>query len=210
MKPGGFCSAVRPLEDSHKRQNNYLSAALLIGRFMPMHLPRRSSRGRSTNDRAPQSDVWNMLRFIPTAARLWWLPSALCAAIGCGHPSDSDAVRLRDALDAEGNRLRLLAEEAGTVEMVPSIAPYWVALVPDNGSSNLDPALPFTRSEYERACPSESPGARILVGDNRGIRCVISTALRTDEVQVVSKTKGDSVEIDLFRGTEGASMAALH
>jgi hypothetical protein len=141
-------------------------------------------------------------------APLWLLSYALCAVIGCAN--ETDAVRLRDALDAESNRLSLLAEESGTVEMAPSVEPYWVAVVPDDDDSNLGPELPFTQWDYERACPSESVGARILVGDSSGIRCVISAALHIDEVQVVSKTKGDSVEIDLFRGTEGVRIVALH
>ena len=127
--------------------------------------------------------------------------------VGCAN--ESGAGRLRDALDQEGNRLSLLSEESGTVEVVPSIEPYWVAVVPVSEGVNLNLELPFTQREYERACARESSGPRILVGDSSGITCVISTALESDELRVVNKTQGDSVQIHLFRDADGVHLVAL-
>jgi hypothetical protein len=148
------------------------------------------------------------MRFLPTDPRRWLLPYALCAVAGCAH--ESGAVKLRDALDAESNRLTLLREDSGTVKMAPSLEPYWVAVVPDDEGANLGRELPLTRGEYARTCPSES-GARILVGDRSGIDCVISTALHIDAVHVVSKTQADgALQIELVRGIEGVRIIALY
>jgi hypothetical protein len=133
---------------------------------------------------------------------------ALCTIAGCAN--ESGAVRLRQALDQEGNRLSLLSEDSATVELVPSTEPYWVAVVPDDKGSNLSRELPFTQREYERVCACASSGARILVGDSSGIKCVISTALDIDELRVVSKTKGDSVQIHLLHDAEGVHVVALY
>jgi hypothetical protein len=116
---------------------------------------------------------------------------------------------LRDALDQEGHRLSLLSEEAGTVAVALSIEPYWVALVPGDEASNLSPELPFTPWDYQRACASGSAGARVLVGESSGLTCVISTALHVDELRVVSKTGGDSVQIHVVHDTEGVHVVTL-
>jgi hypothetical protein len=93
--------------------------------------------------------------------------------------------------------------------MVPSGEPYWVAFVPGGEGVHLSPDLPFTQQEYERACAYASSGTQILVGEASGITCAISTALKSDELRVVNKTKGDAVQIHLRRDAEGVH-GALH
>jgi hypothetical protein len=147
------------------------------------------------------------MRHHDSTSLLRLLTCALCTVLGCAN--ESGAVRLRDALDQEGNRLTLLSEESGTVEVVPSRAPYWVAFVPGDERAALSLDLPFTQREYERACAYASSGTRILVGDASGITCATSTALKCDEVRVVNKTKADAIQIHLFRDAEGVHVA-LH
>ena len=132
----------------------------------------------------------------------------LCTIGGCAN--ESGASRLGEALDQESNRLRLLSEALGTVDMAPSTESYWVALVPADESSNFSPELPFNRQVYQSVCPYGSSGARILVGDPSGVGCVTSTALDTDELRVVRKTKGDSVHIHLSHDVRGVHVLAMN
>jgi hypothetical protein len=136
---------------------------------------------------------------------LMWL---VCTTVGCAK--ESGAFRLAEALDQESNRLSLLSEDSGTVELAPSTDSYWVALVPSDESSNLSPDLPLTRRDYESVCSDVGPGARILVGDTSGVGCVTTSALDTAELRIVSKMPGESVTIQLFHDNNAVRVVAMN
>jgi hypothetical protein len=150
--------------------------------------------------------IMRVVTIRPTVLRL--LACLMCATVGCAN--ESGAYRLSEALDEESNRLSLLSEEFGAVEMAPSTESYWVALVPSNPSADLGPELPLTRQDYESMCSSRLPGTRILVGDNGGVGCFTTTVLDTDELRMVRKTPGEPVQIQLSHDETGVRVIAMN
>lgn len=69
---------------------------------------------------------------------------------------------MSEALNQESNRLSLLSEEFGAVELEVSTEPYWVVLVPSSEGSDYNPELPLTRQDYESVCSSDD--ARVASG----------------------------------------------
>ena len=132
----------------------------------------------------------------------------ICTLVGCA--TDSGAFRLSEALNRESNRLSLLSEEFGAVELEVLTESYWVALVPSSESSHLDPELPLSRQDYDSACSCRQPGARILVGDTNGVGCFTTTLLDTDELRMVKKTPGESVRIRLSHDEKGVRVVAMN
>jgi hypothetical protein len=150
------------------------------------------------------------MRLVTTRASVLWrsLLCLMCTTVGCTN--DSGAFSFSEALNRESNRLRLLSEKSGAVELEVSTESYWVALVPSSSSSNLNPELPLTTQDYDRACSCRQPGARILVGDSNGVGCFTTTFLDTDKLRMVKKTPGEWVRIRLSHDERGVRVVAMN
>jgi hypothetical protein len=154
-----------------------------------------------------RAEMMRILTNRPSILRL--LMCLVCTTmIGCAK--ESGVLRMVDALDQEGSRLNLLSEESGSVDLVPSTEPYWVAFVPSDKSSNVSAQLPLTTPDYDRVCSCAPSGARILVGDISGVGCATTTALDADELWIVRKMKGESVHIHLSHTGKGVRVVAMN
>jgi hypothetical protein len=132
-------------------------------------------------------------------------------AVSCADPP-GPAVSLRDALEQEANRIRLLAEVSSTVEFVPSTGSYWVVLVPPGASSRrLTRPVSLTSEDEDRltSCEAEATTSQVLVADRRGVECVSNEGVDVTEFQWASKENNEPVRVRLTRDATGVHVIDL-
>jgi hypothetical protein len=132
-------------------------------------------------------------------------------AVSCAGPP-GPAVRLRDALEQEANRIRLLAEVSSTVEFVPSSGAYWIALVPPGASSRqLTRPASLTPDDEDRltSCEADATSSRVLVADRRGVECVSNEGVDVTAFQWASKDNNEPVRVRLARDGAGVHVVDL-
>jgi hypothetical protein len=132
-------------------------------------------------------------------------------AVSCADPR-GPAVRLRDALEQEANRIRLLSEVSSTVEFVPSTGSYWVALVPPGASSRrLTPPVSLTSDDEDwlTSCEADATTAQVLIADRRGVECVSNEGVDVTKLQWASKDNNEPVRVRLARDAAGVHVIDL-
>jgi hypothetical protein len=124
----------------------------------------------------------------------------------CANRHDGGARGVRRELSREANRLALLSERAGTVELVPADDDYWVAMIPPGTTPSIEESMP---------CGSDQSRSYVLVGDGQGAVSCAKTRRRITvsmaAPQYIRKSKGEAVRFLLARDEQGlVSITAMH